>query len=138
MPADVMNTAVHIFKLDGKQPFVGLRVLAVEDEPVLLMALEDVLADLGCDVVATATSVADALRFVEGGDFEVAIVDVTLGKDKIDSVVRALASRNLPVIFATGHGVSEVKQRFGAGAVMLQKPFSVGALTGALTTVLAR
>ena len=40
----------------------GLRAFVVEDEALVLMTLEDMLADLGCQVVAAARHLDDALR----------------------------------------------------------------------------
>ena len=34
----------------------GRRILVVEDEMVLLMTIEDILADLGCESVTSATT----------------------------------------------------------------------------------
>ena len=39
----------------------GLRVLVVEDEALIAMALEDILLDLGCTVIGPASTVETAL-----------------------------------------------------------------------------
>ena len=40
----------------------GLRVLVVEDETLVAMLLEDMLGDLGCQVVGVASRVAAAVE----------------------------------------------------------------------------
>src|SRR3954469_25720626 len=44
--------------------FEGLRVLVVEDETLIAMLVEDLLTDMGCEVVAVAASVSQALTTV--------------------------------------------------------------------------
>lgn len=118
------------------QALAGLKVLAVEDEGMLLMALEDMLSDLGCEVVATAATVSEALAAVESKEFRLAILDVSLGKEKIDPVAQAVAAKRVPVVFATGHDVSEVARRFGPDCAVTEKPYTSNSLKRAVTRAL--
>jgi DNA-binding NtrC family response regulator len=110
----------------------GLKVLAVDDEPILLMTLEDILDDLGCLTVATALNLQDALSVATAADFEVAILDVTLGQDQIEPVVALIAGRDLPILFATGLESREMCARFGNDCKFVQKPFTLETLSAAL------
>src|SRR4051812_19028806 len=49
----------------------GLRVLVIEDEALVSMLLEDVLAELGCEVVGFAARYADALAKSTSLDYDV-------------------------------------------------------------------
>ncbi|MGL4397465.1 MAG: response regulator [Hyphomicrobium sp.] len=117
---------------------VGLKVIAAEDEPMLLMTLEDMLTDLGCQLVATAATVPDALAMVSATEFDAAILDVTLGRDQIDSVADALAQRRIPAVIATGHGARAVARYSETGFTVIEKPYTADALAKALLASLAR
>ena len=56
----------------------GRRVLVVEDEALVSMLLEDMLEDLGCEVLGPLMRVGDALAYVadSGSRIDVAILDV--------------------------------------------------------------
>lgn len=104
----------------------GLRVLAVEDEPVVAMALEDMLADLGCTVVGPALRLEEALRLVDETEFDAAILDVNLGSATSYPVAAALRRRGIPFAFATGYGGAGVSGDLGdAGpaAPVIEKPY---------------
>jgi CheY-like chemotaxis protein len=69
----------------------GMRVLLVEDESLVAMLVEDMLADLGCTVAAHAGSLPDALEEARAGGFEVALLDVSLDGKKVFPVAEALS-----------------------------------------------
>jgi CheY-like chemotaxis protein len=108
----------------GSAGVAGLRVLVVEDEALVLMLLEDMLADHGCEVVATASRIAQALEMAADMAlvFDAAILDVNLGGDPIFPVAEALAARGLPFIFATGYGAGGLPEVW-RDRPTLQKPF---------------
>lgn len=109
------------------------RVLIVEDEALVGMALEDALEYLGVDVAGVAGTVDEALAQVEGGQFDGAILDVQLhGKDVLP-VAESLEARGIPFVFATGYGKAGVPEKF-RDAPVLQKPF----MPAELKDVLAR
>lgn len=110
----------------------GLNVLIAEDETLVSMLLEEMLADLGCTVAGTASNLNDALVMIEGaGPVDLAILDVNLGGQPIEPVVEALRMRSVPFLFVTGYGAASVNDRF-AGAPVLQKPFQMPMLEQAL------
>lgn len=115
----------------------GRRVLVVEDEFLVLMMIEDMLADLGCGSVFTAPSVPKALALIEAQPFEVAMLDVNLGGEKSFPVADALAAREVPFLFATGyddHSLTEAHR----GRKVLKKPFRRQELGKVLIDLLSR
>ena len=54
------------------------RVLLVEDEAMIAMLIEDMLVELGCDVVATAAKLDDAVSLAQSGSFDLAFLDLNL------------------------------------------------------------
>ena len=51
------------------QPFSGRHILVVEDEMMILMMMEEMLADLGASVTAAAT-ISQALAKIDGQVFD--------------------------------------------------------------------
>ena len=103
----------------------GLRLLLVEDETLVAMMVEDMLADLGCVVVDVAGTLSRGLALVadQGLDLDGAILDVNLGGEKVYPVAEALAARCVPFIFATGYGNSGLPAAW-RDRPTLQKPFT--------------
>jgi len=56
----------------------GRRVLVVEDEMLILIMIEDMLADLGCAAVTSAATVNQAIALIESQNFDVAMLDMNL------------------------------------------------------------
>lgn len=109
----------------GLRKLEGLRVLIVEDEALVSMLLEDMLADHGCEVAASASRIAQALEMVadDGLAVDAAILDVNLGGEPIFPVADALAARGVPFAFATGYGAGGLPENW-RDRPTLQKPFS--------------
>lgn len=110
---------------------LNLRVLVAEDEPVLLMELEENLGDMGCRVVGTAQRVSEALELLASHEFDTAILDVRLKDSTIEPVADALLAKGIPFIIATGDSSLEMLRRF-PDAPVLNKPYSVEDLRMAL------
>lgn len=103
----------------------GLRVLVVEDETLVAMLLEDMLADHGCEVAATVSRIAQALEAVadEGLAVDAAILDVNLAGEPSFPIAQALADKGVPFVFATGYGSGGLPEAW-RDRPTLQKPFS--------------
>jgi CheY-like chemotaxis protein len=109
----------------------GKRVLVVEDESMIRMLLQDMLADLGHTLAGEAGRIEEALALAKEGDFDVAILDVNLNGQPISPVVEVLLARGVPFVFATGYGQRGVPEPY-RGSPTLQKPFQADALAQAL------
>ena len=112
------------------------RVLVVEDEYLIRMLLEDMLADLGYGVAAAVGTVAEASQVAASGDFNAAILDVNLDGQEIFPVADILAKRSLPFVFVTGYGERSLPDRY-RDRPALQKPFQAEQLNAALADLLA-
>lgn len=101
------------------------RVLIVEDQALIAMALEMALQDEGLDPVGTATDVAGALRLIETLVPDVAVLDFDLGQHNSVPVAEALTARGIPFVFATGYGADlGLGTRF-ADVPVVDKPYDV-------------
>ncbi|HCB74759.1 MAG TPA: transcriptional regulator [Sphingomonas bacterium] len=107
-----------------------MRILIVEDEPLIAMMLEDFLDALGKDVAGTAETVSTALEEVAKGGVDAAILDVNLrGGEKSWPVADALAERGIPFVLATG---GDTLAPAHADRPVLAKPFTMDGVEQAL------
>ena len=118
----------------AKAALQGLRVFVVEDEAIIAMSLEDLLASLGCIVIGLAGTVAQGLARIASisKDIDVALLDVNMGGGEMSfPIADALHAAGIPFVFATGYGKSIVAKRYPHTAT-LTKPYSDEALADAL------
>ena len=101
----------------------GRRILVVEDEMLIGMLLEDMLADLGHQVVAVVPRLNEAMAAVEREAFDLAILDVHLNGQPVFPVAETLAKKGIPFAFATGYGERGLPQEYRSRPI-LQKPFA--------------
>jgi CheY-like chemotaxis protein len=115
----------------------GLRILVVEDEVLILMMIEEMLADLGCESVTSASTVGTAVALIDARAFDVAMLDMNLnGKSSLE-VAQALAAGGVPFVFSTGNSANEMWDGF-VDRPVLRKPFRLDELAGSLMLALAR
>lgn len=108
-----------------------LRVLVIEDEGLIMMLLEEHLADLGCHVAATASRLDDAMVQARSAPINMAILDVNLAGKLSYPVAMLLIERGIPFIFATGYGAPALPAEM-AHIPVLAKPFFRDQLAKAL------
>ncbi|WP_244433524.1 response regulator [Azospirillum sp. B506] len=108
-----------------------MRILLVEDEPLVAMAIEDSLEVQNVDVVGPAGTVAEALDLIAKGGIDAALLDVTLRGERVDSVADALSASGIPFVFTTGHGAGGLPQNHQSRPV-LTKPFREIEMTDAI------
>lgn len=109
-----------------------LRALLVEDEPLVALMIEDMLADLGIDVTLSASTLADALAAAAAeAEFDFALLDINLRGERSFPAAEALRRRGKPFMFVTGYGTLGT---YGTDfdVVVLQKPFTIADLRAGL------
>jgi len=122
------------------QPITGdnqrsIRVLIVEDEPIVALSLESVLIDAGFEIAGVVSKLEKALALAESGACDAAIVDANLAGVSAGPVAIALAARGLPFIVLSGYSQEQLQGVF-AGACFLQKPCRPELLVETLNTAL--
>jgi CheY-like chemotaxis protein len=115
----------------------GRRVLVIEDEMLILMMIEDMLADLGCESVAVASKVGPAISLIEGQAFDTAMLDLNLNGIESYPIADALTARDVPYFFSTGNNLTNVKDGYRDQDV-LKKPFTFEQLSSMLSRSLLR
>jgi CheY-like chemotaxis protein len=110
----------------------GLRVLVVEDEFLVSMLLEEMLADLGCSVVGPYATLPAALEGARTASYDVAVIDLNLGGEKSDPVIAEVAGRSIPHAIASGGYDAASGHK---PTVLLDKPYSSAQLEQAMRTL---
>lgn len=106
----------------------GLRILLIEDEPIVAVLAEDMLDAIGCVVAATIATVAEAQAAIASLSFDVAMVDLNLGGEDGLAVATALRDRNIPYVITTGYDA----QGIAPDHPVLSKPYALSDLESAL------
>ena len=83
-------------------------VLVVEDELFLALDLDQALTDGGFQVQGPAATVARALDLIANEKPDAAVLDVTLGAEKVTPVAIMLKSLNIPFVLATASDAAEL------------------------------
>jgi CheY-like chemotaxis protein len=78
-----------------------LRILLVEDDPLIRLDLESSLAELGASVTAAA-DVSRALAALDASAFDFALLDLELSAGTSEPVAEAARTRNVPLSISPG------------------------------------
>jgi two-component sensor histidine kinase/DNA-binding response OmpR family regulator len=97
------------------------RVLLVEDEALVAMMMQDLLDELGVEVVGPYGSAAEAMVAAKSEAFDAAILDVNLDGGTVYPLADMLAKGAIPFAFVTGYEPSTIDAAFRSVPV-LQKP----------------
>jgi two-component system, chemotaxis family, sensor kinase Cph1 len=96
-------------------------VLLVEDESMVAMMVEQVLAEFGLRVVGPYGTLDDAIRAATDTPLDAAILDINLDGQSIYPVVDLLMSKGVPTAFISGYGAESVDRRY-EHIPLVQKP----------------
>lgn len=89
---------------------------------LILLMIEDMLADLGCESVTAADTIDQALALIDGQVFDAAMLDLNLNGKNSYAVADALTACGVPFVFSTGNSVHDLRNGYRERAV-LRKPF---------------
>lgn len=120
----------------SRQGIHGLRVLVVEDSPVVAPYVHDILTDLGCTVVGPATNMFSARELATGEEFDAAIVDLHIRGDKVFAVCDILEAREIPFVITSGYADWTMPDKW-SDRPRLAKPYTVETLENALEELVA-
>lgn len=116
------------------------RILLVEDEAILAIAIEMSLVDEGHEVLSVVTAASAILEFDKRPeDFDCVFTDIRLpgGIDGWDIANHVRERRpDIPVIYATGDSAADWRVRGVEGSVLLQKPFALDSATSMVEQML--
>lgn len=112
--------------------FGDFPVLLVEDQMLIAMDAEMMLADMGFSNVVTVGTSSEALGRLRTFRPAAAVLDVNLGLDTSIVVAAELRRMGTPFVFATGYGDSSVVPPEFAGIRVVRKPYSADELGSAI------
>jgi CheY-like chemotaxis protein len=115
----------------------GRCVLVVEDEMLVLLMIEDMLADLGCESVTAAATVDQALAVIDMQVLDAAMLDMNLNGNNSYAVADALVARGVPFVFSTGYSGQDMREGY-RDRPLLNKPFRNEQLAEILARLLSR
>jgi DNA-binding response OmpR family regulator len=113
------------------------RVLVVEDEIYIAMAIEEALEEAGYESPGRAASEAEALRLAAEQRPAFAVLDMHLGPGGSGlNVRRELTVQGVAILCASGNCLSDTKEMRKTGTrAYLTKPFSLADLPKALAAL---
>jgi CheY-like chemotaxis protein len=113
----------------------GLRILLVEDDPLIRIDLETSLAELGA-IVTAVSDVRKALTALEASKLDFAVLDFELSAETSEPVADAARVRNIPFLYLSGY--SEHDERFSRwpGIRVLAKPLSAARIAHGIRDVM--
>ena len=79
--------------MNNDRPLFGHRILVVEDEVIASWTLEQMLAQLGYEVVGPAARVNEALAMIETEAIDAVLLDINLNGEKSYPVADVLAAQ---------------------------------------------
>jgi two-component SAPR family response regulator len=110
-------------------------VLVVEDEPLIMLELEQMLSELGWHAAHLASDIDRAAEVAQKEVLDLAILDVNVKGKTSFNVAHILEKRKIPIILATGYSTDVLTDNYPR-AVYLQKPYTKIDLARALDRII--
>lgn len=110
------------------------RVLIIEDEPIIAMDIETIVAGLGHGVVGIASTHREAMAMMATEAPGLVLADIQLrdGSSGIDSVRQILAHNPVPAIFITGFPERLLTGERPEPTFLITKPFQAASVRAAI------
>ncbi|HWE19236.1 MAG TPA: response regulator [Hyphomicrobiaceae bacterium] len=88
---------------EGGKALDNIRVLLVEDEPLVAIGVAGQLTDAGAQVIGPCSTTGRAMAALNEHDVDVAIIDYVLGDANSEGLQVALERKGIPFIVVTGY-----------------------------------
>ena len=115
----------------------GIRVLVVEDEPLVALEIEITFTDAGAEVIGPCATVAAALDIAKHEALSVASLDIFLGRETTENIADILLGRGIPFFFYSGQSMPGNTGTKWPDCVHIRKPAAHGVLIRAVSALVA-
>jgi len=120
--------------MDASSDRLPDNVLVVEDDPLIALGFEDTIVGFGVKAVRSAASVSQALKMIEEGAPEFALLDVALVREMSFAIAERLDALGIPFAFVTGYSADVKVPVAFAEQPRLPKPCGAEELLALLKT----
>lgn len=110
--------------------------LVLEDDPLILLDVEDTLRQLGFPDIRSSISLEHAAALESGIRLQFAVLDFEIGKSNSADLARRLLNRGVPTVFLTGHGLEIDLPADLLAIPVVAKPFNARLLFQAISAAL--
>ena len=110
-----------------------IKVLLVEDEPLVAVGVAKQLAEAGATVVGPCSTTGRAIAALDEHDIDVAIVDYVLADENSEGLQAALEEKGIPFVVVTGY--PRVLVRRDERQRVLSKPVSAEVLASTVRSL---
>ena len=114
-----------------------INVLIIEDEPLIALELQQMLANAGFGIVGVAGKLETALGLIASETFDAAVVDSSLGEDSAAPAAALLAEAGIPFVVLSGYP-QELQPPALQSAPLIAKPCQEAELVDTLRRVCER
>jgi len=120
------------------RPAAGKSVLLLEDNMLIALEAEDMLREAGATHVALASTLGEAEYLIANNQFDLAMLDINVGRSTSFELAKKLKSAGTPFIFATGYGEELALEGHGGDEIIIQKPYERDHIARAIERALQR
>jgi len=107
---------------------IARRVLILEDNLIIAMEAEELLRDMGAEIVTIASNLERASAAVDTEAYDFALLDVNLGEAMSFGFARELVRRGIPFGFVSGYSDTLDFPPDLQNVPLLVKPFDEAAM----------
>jgi CheY-like chemotaxis protein len=113
----------------------GKRILIIEDEVLLAMDMQLILAKAGAAEVEYAATEKEALALLDEGAWDAVVADANLHGRSIRTLAAALRERGVPFVIVTGYGRESLPSEL-VSVPFLSKPIAPAQLVQTVSRLL--
>ncbi|WP_254737649.1 hypothetical protein [Alsobacter ponti] len=116
---------------------MNLRILVVEDELLIALAMEDMLQTFGCEIIGPASDIGEAEKIILKERLDGALLDVNVRGRLVYPVAEMLIERSIPLILCSGYATTNVIPAPYCALPQIAKPYDQDTLYRMMTRVFA-
>lgn len=117
---------------------MAAKIMIIEDEPLISLEIENLVADIGHEVVGVATTHKEAVKLAKKVKPELILADIQLadGSSGIDAVNEILTESSTPVVFITAYPKRLLTGERTEPTYLVPKPFKRRMVQGVISQAL--